>query len=188
MECLGVPDFRFLELQKMVLEELENARSSLQVFKDVLRLHDLGGSFALAPIINDLIRLMQPNSTGLPLDPASLGPFIQSLISFAIAHARRALKYQARIPVPKSWVLVGVADEGYRYWKAGMKNMRALKEREVFSTFHLAQSCQIYHLFFAVAIRGETGEVEYLKGPVWVSRPPQVHPGDSGCIHPKKNI
>jgi RNA-dependent RNA polymerase len=135
IECLGVPAFRFLELQGKVLEELKGARNSLQIFKEVLQLHDLGGPFALAPILNDFMSLPGPDSTGVYLDPKKLGPFIQGLASYAVAHAHRALKYQARIPVPRSWNLVGVADEGYRYWKAGVKNMRTLREREVFGMF-----------------------------------------------------
>ena len=140
MECLGVPALRFLELQGKVLEELEKAKTSLNVFKNMLRLHDLGSPLALSSIIEDLLNLMNHDPNETPLTPATLGPFIQSLISFATVHASRALKYQARIPVPNSWTLVGVADEGYRYWKAGMKNMRTLREREVFSEISLSSS------------------------------------------------
>jgi RNA-dependent RNA polymerase len=132
MECLGVPAFRFVELQKTVLEDLENAKGSLQKFKDVLRAYDLGDPFALVSILNILINLMDPSSSKSCLHPKILGPFLQSLISFAIVHAKRALKFQGRIPVPNSWSFVGVADEGYRYWKAGMKNMRTLRDREIF--------------------------------------------------------
>jgi RNA-dependent RNA polymerase len=145
MECLGVPAFRFQELQQKVVEQLEGARTSIQGFIEVLRLHDLGRSFGLAPMLGDLITMLTDNTNESIKNPASFGPFIQSLISYAIVHANRALKYQARIPVPRSWNLVGVADEGYRYWKAGMKNMRTLREREIFGktvlSLHTGADC-----------------------------------------------
>jgi len=38
-------------------------------------------------------------------------PFLERVLSFCANHVLRNLKYRARIPIPGSWMLVGVADE-----------------------------------------------------------------------------
>ncbi|KAI6030175.1 hypothetical protein EDC04DRAFT_2712284 [Pisolithus marmoratus] len=44
----------------------------------------------------------------LPLDT----PFLSRLRSYEINHVFRGVKYHARVPVPDSYMLPGVADEG----------------------------------------------------------------------------
>ncbi|KAI6039412.1 hypothetical protein EDC04DRAFT_2685015, partial [Pisolithus marmoratus] len=48
------------------------------------------------------------NHMKLPLDT----PFLSRLRSYEINHVFRGVKYHARVPVPDSYMLPGVADEG----------------------------------------------------------------------------
>ena len=85
------------------------------------------------------------------ISPRLMGDFYDLMLSYAIHHILRDLKHYARIPVDDGYTLVGVADiHGY------------LKEGEVFA---------------CVTIQ-ETNSIEYLEGPVLVSRSPVIHPGD----------
>ena len=77
-------------------------------------------------------------------------PFYEKMLECAINHVLRELKNFARIPVPKAWTLVGVADV-HRY----------LKPKEIFA-----------------CIKPIQGGTIYLEGPILISRSPTIHPGD----------
>jgi RNA-dependent RNA polymerase len=47
----------------------------------------------------------------------------------------RDIKHSARIPIPESYLLVGVADEGPAYKKAGLTNVYILPEGNIFGVF-----------------------------------------------------
>ena len=52
-------------------------------------------------------------------------------------HSLREMKFKARIPVPHSHQLVGVADEGQAYIKEGVDpaNIFTLHEKEIYGIF-----------------------------------------------------
>jgi len=82
--------------------------------------------------------------------------FYYNLLKFSRHHILRDLKHHARIPVPNGYTLVGVADiHGY------------LAEDEIFACIEIP----------------ETRVVEYLDGPVLISRSPTIHPGDIQMVH-----
>jgi hypothetical protein len=75
---------------------------------------------------------------------------LKESLDLAVQHVLRELKHRARIPVPGSWTLVGIADIH-----------DFLKEGEIF-----------------VCVRERQSEPIYLEGNVLVSRSPCLHPGD----------
>jgi hypothetical protein len=87
----------------------------------------------------------------LDLTPQVMGDFYDQMLTFSVHHILRDLKNHARIPVSDGYTLVGVADI-HKY----------LQEGEVFA---------------CVTIQ-ETNSIEYIEGPVLVSRSPIIHPGD----------
>jgi len=87
----------------------------------------------------------------LDLSPSVMGDFYEQMLAFSIHHILRDLKNHARIPVNDGYTLVGVADI-HKYLQGG----------EV----------------FACVTVPETNLLQYLDGPVLVSRSPIIHPGD----------
>ncbi|KAF8609453.1 RdRP-domain-containing protein [Ceratobasidium sp. AG-I] len=133
----------FLRLQESAVQ---NTRDSMRTFlgaSKLLEMHGLGASFKLPSI---LVRLQ---NIGLELEHCrSLG--IKTALKDAETDVLRELKHRARIPVPDSWKLVGIADEfGY------------LKQGEIYA-----------------CVRDKDEQPIYLEGPYMISRSPAIHPGD----------
>ncbi|KAF8609423.1 RdRP-domain-containing protein [Ceratobasidium sp. AG-I] len=133
----------FLRLQQSAVK---NTRESMRTFlgaTKLLEIHGLGASFKLPSI---LVRLQ---NIGLELEHChSLG--IKTALKDAETDILRELKHRARIPVPDSWKLVGIADE-FEYLKQG----------------------EIY-----ACVRDKDEQPIYLEGPYMISRSPAIHPGD----------
>lgn len=133
LECLGVPSSVFIKLQQDAVSQLQLATESMSTFITVLKLHKLGLPYRLGQTLKQLAILMRPlNGEVLEFKTQDFGPFVGRLIEFVSLDALRHIKYQGRIPVPKSWNLVGVADEGVRYRFKGRLNTKLLKDREVY--------------------------------------------------------
>jgi len=99
-----------MDLQSAAVTDVQTARNSLYNFASFLDGHALGRSYFLSYVIRSL------DSIGCELehhDPTRAvgGPFVMGLIDTGILSVLRGIKHNARIPVPKSWNLVGVADE-----------------------------------------------------------------------------
>ncbi|KIJ35730.1 hypothetical protein M422DRAFT_261912 [Sphaerobolus stellatus SS14] len=110
LEDLGVGHRAFLELQSAAVADIQAARQSLPNFAGLLDGHALGRSYSLAYLMRSL------DGIGCDFehhDPnRAVGtPFVRSLVDTAILSVLRGLKHNARIPVPNSWNLVGIADE-----------------------------------------------------------------------------
>ncbi|EIN05637.1 RdRP-domain-containing protein [Punctularia strigosozonata HHB-11173 SS5] len=152
LEGLGAPAAAFEALQDAAVEEAEAARESLQKSARMLEVHGLGGAYRL-PSVADV-----PHRLGLPRSSEARGTtqciddeFMDRMVAFAVNHVLRELKHHARIPVPDSWTLVGIADiHG------------VLEEGEVFACVQPPQG----------------GQRVYLEGNVMVTRSPVAHPGD----------
>jgi RNA-dependent RNA polymerase len=59
-------------------------------------------------------------------------PFFSQLRQVAKNDVLRDIKHSARIPVPDSYLLVGVADEGPAYEAAGDTNIFKLQESQIY--------------------------------------------------------
>jgi RNA-dependent RNA polymerase len=116
----GVSKDAFIELQEKAKGDIYFARDSLDKLKKLLEKHTLGSKFCLPFILEHLSKL------GLDLKDngkkkAIRSAFFERLLRYAMNHSLREVKFKARIPIPESYQLVGVADEGQAYIKEGVK-------------------------------------------------------------------
>jgi RNA-dependent RNA polymerase len=130
----GVNVDAFLELQEKAKGDIYLARDSLDKLKKLLASHKLGSKFYLISILDQLSKL------GLDLkdsndEKAIRSAFFGRLIRYAMSHSLREVKFKARIPVPESYQLVGVADEGQAYINEGKEDVFTLKEGFIYGTF-----------------------------------------------------
>ena len=142
LEGLGVSFDVFKKYQDKAVEETRKSADSLKQAATMLEKFGLGSSYRLPSVLLSLDKLdifSFPNN-----------PFYEKMLECAINHVLRELKNFARIPVPKAWTLVGVADV-HRY----------LKPKEIFA-----------------CIKPIQGGTIYLEGPILISRSPTIHPGD----------
>ncbi|KAH9916868.1 RNA dependent RNA polymerase-domain-containing protein [Fomitopsis serialis] len=149
LEGLGVPYEVFQRLQDDTVRATHTLTDSLANSGWLLDMHGLGGSFKLASTVH---RLHQ-----LGISVASLtrrGPW-QRMMTFAVNHVLRELKYHARIPVPGGWTLVGIADVHGQ-----------LREGEIYA-----------------CVKPANGPEVYLEGPTLITRSPAIHPGDIQVVH-----
>jgi RNA-dependent RNA polymerase len=133
LEDRGVKKQSFLTLQNMAVADARTIHDNLTQFRQVLRAHSLGTSYRLSFIIERFIGL------GLKIGPEAWNPqtkldnaFLGQVRHFAMTHVLRDIKHGARIKIPNSWLLVGVADEGPAYAKEGYENVYILPEGKIF--------------------------------------------------------
>jgi RNA-dependent RNA polymerase len=161
LEDRGVDKEVFIELQELAKMRVYTARDSLPNFRLFLKNNNLGAKFHLPFIIEQLYNL------GLDFSESdsrrALGSELMGrLLRYGINNVLRNIKHRARIPVPHSYQLVGVADEGATYITEG-----GLKEEEVFtlksgfiyglshlaSFYYVARSRQVQHAFRTASMR-----------------------------------
>ncbi|KAK7693992.1 hypothetical protein QCA50_003568 [Cerrena zonata] len=160
LEHRGVDKEAFMNLQRMAIADIHAASDTMILARQLFRSHSLGTSYRLPYIIQCLSSLgvgMKDERPQYVLEDK----FIDRLIMFAKAHVLRDIKYAARIPVPNSYMLVGIADEGPAYENEGVENVFKLEKGQVFACIHKPDEDPIY-----------------LHGHVVISRSPTVHPGD----------
>ncbi|KAI0362487.1 RdRP-domain-containing protein [Trametes cingulata] len=162
LEDRGVDQKVFLRLQELAAAKITTASDSVADTVMLFKAHNLGQSFSVPYILQGL------RAVGLGMRPEDApagsldGTFLQSLVIFAQHHVLRDIKHGARIPIPDSYLLVGVADEGPAYIREGVENVFTLEEGQIYA-----------------CIQNEDDEKPtYLKGTVSISRSPVVHPGD----------
>jgi RNA-dependent RNA polymerase len=127
LETLGLEKDIFLELQREAVKVTEDAIESLVTASSLLDAHGLGTSFSLKSVFNSMARM------GADLDTQDdMWPFLRHVLRFCTNHVLRDLKYRARVPIPKSWMLVGVADE-YDLLQEGQIYGACLPQRTVLS-------------------------------------------------------
>ena len=115
LEDRGVDKKTFIRLQEEAKASINRSSHSLAKFSCLLTKHNLAGKFHLAFILEQLSKL------GLDFKDIIGGTFFERLLRFSMNHALREVKFKARIPVPNSYQLVGVADEGQAYIREGVK-------------------------------------------------------------------
>lgn len=144
LEGLGVRYEVFQRLQDSEVRATHALTESLANSGWLLDKYGLGNSFRLSSTILHLHRL------GVPLASFTGNTFWSRMLTFAVNHVLRELKYHARIPVPGGWTLVGIADIHGQ-----------LREGEIYAR-----------------VVTQDGHETYLEGPALVTRSPAIHPGD----------
>ncbi|THU96521.1 RdRP-domain-containing protein [Dendrothele bispora CBS 962.96] len=168
LEDRGVSQDAFLELQSRVLAEIDNVDKSIADCHRFLRAHSLGrGGFDLARILEELKKFdcdFKEKRTRTMIDNS----FFKELRAVAKLHvAVRDMRLKARIYLPDSYHLVGVADEGPVYRDAGYDNIYILPEAHIYA-----------------CIQEKSNEdPDWLEGSCTISRSPITHPGDVQRVH-----
>jgi RNA-dependent RNA polymerase len=134
LEDRGVRQTAFHKLQDGAVAAARTIDDSISQFRAVLREHSLGNTFRLSFLLQKLEEL------GLDLQakhriPGVDNEFFRQLRQVAMNDVLRDIKHSARIPIPESYLLVGVADEGPAYKKAGHSNVYELPPGKIYGTY-----------------------------------------------------
>lgn len=163
LEDLGVRLQTFLDLQNAAIAEAQTIDDSLEQFRSIMETHrgGLGKSFDFP----DILKHFEDDGFDLHSQDGRPGidnQFIKQLRNVARIEVLREIKHSARIKIPDSYLLVGVADEGPAYRKDGYQNVYELPEG---------------HIYACVQKAGDK-EPTWLSGSCSISRSPVAHPGD----------
>lgn len=134
LEDRGVEKEAFMKLQRSAVADIHAASDTMVLARQLFRSHSLGTSYHLPFIFQCLSELGIGMKDERPKHVLQ-DEFIERLISFAKTHVLRDIKHAARIPVPNSYMLVGIADEGPAYEDEGVENVFKLEEGQIFGTF-----------------------------------------------------
>ena len=134
LEDRGVDRSVFVKLQDDAVADVIKASDSIDETVQLLKTHNLGLSYHLPWIFQRL------RAAGMGMEREKTvetlrGTFLYSLLAYAKNHVLRDMKHSARIPIPDSYLLVGIADEGPAYENEGVENVFSLKEGQIFGTF-----------------------------------------------------
>jgi RNA-dependent RNA polymerase len=133
LEDVGVRKESLLHLQRLAIERARTIDDSISQFIDVLASHSLGSGYRLR---HTMARLQDRyNMDFKPERPQTISmdnPFFSQLRQVAMNDVLRDIKHSARILVPESYLLVGVADEGPAYEAAGYPNVYKLPESYIY--------------------------------------------------------
>lgn len=127
LEDLGVKKAEFQELQDAAVADARTIDASIDRFRAVIDSHGLCRSYRVSPILRHIQELqleLYPGKSGPGIDT----PFLKLLRWVGMSDVLRDIKHSARIPVPESYLLVGIADEGPAYIRDGFENVYHLKE------------------------------------------------------------
>jgi RNA-dependent RNA polymerase len=155
LEDRGVDIDTFLALQEKAKEDIYSSHDSLKDFLELLKGYNPGEKFHLAFILEQLVKLEQlaktePDSKDGSSKKAIKSAFFDRLLCYLMHHALRGIKFKARIRVPTSYQLVGVADEGRAYINEGIKedDVFTLKANHIYGTFlHLLSDLLNSHAY-----------------------------------------
>lgn len=114
LEGRGVPAAAFLSLQEATVANVLSSKDNAEKLCKLLKGHSLGVKFGVVPMFRRLLKLgigLENSAPSKCLD----NPFFDRIINCAVDSVLRDIKHRARIPVPDSWHLVGVVDEGPAY-------------------------------------------------------------------------
>ena len=137
LEDRGVDKETFIALQEKAKASIYLSSDSLEIFSQLLTKHNLGGNFHLPFILEQLSKLGLNFKDGTD-KKAIKAAFFERLLRFSMNHSLRDIKFKARIPVPCSYQLVGVADEGQAYIEEGIVNkddVYSLGPGRIYGTF-----------------------------------------------------
>ncbi|KAL5640970.1 hypothetical protein ACGC1H_001445 [Rhizoctonia solani] len=154
-----VPVQAFIDLQRKAVKETKAALLTLQSAARTLETYGLGDSFKVPSLLSRLHKLEVEHR-----HIESLG--LRTVLKDAETDILRDLKHHARIPIPGSWKLVGIADE-FDY----------LEPRQIYGQCSFPVDVRLIILSTA-CVRDRDREPIYLEGPYIVTRSPVIHPGD----------
>ncbi|TFK34873.1 RNA dependent RNA polymerase-domain-containing protein [Crucibulum laeve] len=160
LEDLGVRQDTFMRLKDEAVAKVVTIEDSIDKFRKVLKDHSFGGSYGVQSILDRLSKegfSLQTSRDSPGIDT----PFLKQLRQVAKTDILRDIKHHARIYMPESYLLVGIADEGPAYQEAGVENVYNLPEGHIY-----------------VCIHHEGEEPFYLQGSCMITRSPVTHPGD----------
>lgn len=144
LEDLGIPDKVFIKLHQKIVQKIENSRNSPHLAGELMHQYSLASASGMSSTLKKLSDLLGDENTGVRFD------FVEECYDLMIVQCLRDLKYRARIPLQKSYTLVGVADED-----------------------HILEPDSIY-----ACVQFPNRSPQYLKGSFAISRSPSLHPGD----------
>lgn len=121
----------FIALQDDAVAEAKTIHDTMTKFASTMQSHSLGYCYRLSLVLNRL------ESLGLELNDANQrrsleDPFLRQVRQVAMTAILRDIKHSARIRIPDSYLLVGVADEGPAYVEAGHTNVFCLEAGQIF--------------------------------------------------------
>lgn len=131
LEDLGAKRDAFIQLQDMAVAEARTIDGGINEFWRFISSHGLGNPFRLKWILQrfrDLGLDILSSYKSRSIDT----PFLHLLRSVAITDVLRDIKHSARIPIPESYLLVGIADEGVAYQKGGKEDVYTLEENQIY--------------------------------------------------------
>ncbi|KAF9010144.1 RNA dependent RNA polymerase-domain-containing protein [Cyathus striatus] len=161
LEDLGVRREAFEELQEIAVADARTIDESVTRFRSILETQGLGGSFRLSHLLRK-VEALGLTLEGNPAKPGFDNPFFKQIRQVAMTSILREIKHRARIPIPESYLLVGVADEGPSYVREGREDVYTLPEG---------------HIYVCIQ-RPSDPEPIYIEGSCSISRSPVCHPGD----------
>ena len=132
LEDVGARKESFLSLQNLAVERARTIDDSISKFNDVLASHTLGSGYRLRHIMESLQRYNMDFKSEGRRTVSMDNPFFSQLRQVAMNDVLRDIKHHAKIPIPDSYLLVGVADEGPVYEAAGYTNIFKLNEFEIY--------------------------------------------------------
>lgn len=133
LEDVGVRKEVFQELQDSAVKQARTLDDSILQFKEVLLAHHLGSGYSLPQImgrLQDRCNMDWKSEGGRTVSMDN--PFFSQLRQVTMNHVLRDIRHSARIPVPNSFMLVGVADEGPAYEAAEGRQVFKLKESQIY--------------------------------------------------------
>ncbi len=136
----------FQELQDNAVADTLTIDESIKDFNSILRDHSLGSQYRLSYILDKISTLgfdlhLQEHTPGIDT------PFLKQIREVAKIDVLREIKHQARIPIPGSYLLVGVPDEGPAYEQNGYENVFTLKQNEIYGQLLLLDARALVPIF-----------------------------------------
>ena len=128
LEDRGVPPEAFVRLQEMSVAEARTTYSSLIQSSKLMRSYKLGDAYGISRTFQGLKSLGLDFSCSDDTTKVVKSSFLRSIVHCSVNTILQDVKYGARIRVPESWKLVGVADEGPAYEAQGVKDVYRLQE------------------------------------------------------------
>ncbi len=134
LEDVGVRRDAFQELQDLAVADAKTMDDSISQFCSVLGAHRLGNAYGLRELLGrlrDRFNMDLKASAGKTIGIDN--PFLRQIRQVTMTDILRDIKHGARIPIPDSYLLVGVADEGPAYaGKTGFENVYCLSVGEIY--------------------------------------------------------
>ncbi|KAH0583595.1 hypothetical protein H2248_009216 [Termitomyces sp. 'cryptogamus'] len=161
LENLGVEPNILVKLQERAISDLLNSDELSKSFHRMMEGCRLGRAFRLSSIIKQTMQLVRQSEPRLA-EHFLRSPFVREVAQVVKTTVLQDIKYGARVPIPESFLLVGVPDEGPAYKKAGQANVFTLQPGQIYACIQYPDDL----------------EPTLLSGPFLIFRSPVVHPGD----------